>query len=348
VSRIALADYEADAAGCLPAPAHAYIAGGAGDELTLAANVAAWRARELLPRVLRRVGERDPSVEVLGRSWPHPLAVAPTAFQRLTHPEGEREMARGAERARALMCVSTLATAAPADVIAAAPRGEYWFQLYVLRDRGHTWELITQARESGCTALVVTVDLPVLGARGRERRDPAIAPAGVASLAGRVSGPTTPERLTQEIDPDVSWEDIARFASDSGLPVLVKGILSPLDAQLAVEHGAAGIVVSNHGGRQLDTGIATARALPPIVEAVADRLEILVDGGIRRGTDIAKALALGARAVLIGRPVLWGLATDGADGVAHVLELLLDEFDLALALLGVPRARDLDATVLAP
>jgi 4-hydroxymandelate oxidase len=348
VSRIALSDYEADAAARLPAAAHAYIAGGAADELRLAANVAAWRARELLPRVLRPAGERDPSVEVLGRRWAHPVAVAPTAFQRMAHPEGEREMARGAERALAPMCIPTLATTAPVDVIAAAPQGEYWFQLYVLRDRGRTWELINQARESGCTALVVTVDLPVMGVRGRERRHPATAPADVPSLAGRVSGPATPERLTQEIDPNLSWEDIARFASDGGLPVLVKGILSPLDAQLAIEHGAAGIIVSNHGGRQLDTAIATARALPPIVEAAGDRLEVLIDGGIRRGTDVAKALALGARAVLVGRPALWGLAADGADGVAQVLELILDEFDRALALLGVPRARDLDATVMAP
>ena len=234
-------------------------------------------------------------------------------------------------------------------MVAAAPEGEHWFQLYVLRDRGRTWELIAQARESGCTALIITVDLPVMGVRGRERRHPAAAPTeAVASVAGLLTGPATPERLTEEIDPDLGWDDIARFAAEGGLPVLVKGMLSPLDARLAAEHGAAGVIVSNHGGRQLDTAIATARALPPVVEAVGGRIEVLVDGGIRRGTDIAKALALGARAVLVGRPALWGLAVDGADGVAHVLELLLDEFDRALALLGVPRAQDLDAAALAP
>ncbi len=344
---VALSDYERLAHEILDPRAHAYAAGGAGDELTVAANLAAWREPELLPRVLRAVGTRDPSATVLGRQLPHPVIIAPMAFQRLAHREGELAMARGAAQTGTVMCLSTLATASAAEVAAAAPDAERWFQLYVYRDRGVAWELIARARESGYTALVITADLPVMGVRERELRYPAEAPAQIVPNArGLDAG--TPEAFTAEIDPDLSWSDIERFAADSGLPVLVKGVLSPKDAILAAEHGAGGVVVSNHGGRQLDTAIASARALPAVVEAAGGRLDVLVDGGIRRGTDVAKALALGASAVMVGRPLLWGLAVGGAEGVSHVLELLLSEFDRSLALLGVPRARDLDRAVLAP
>jgi 4-hydroxymandelate oxidase len=240
------------------------------------------------------------------------------------------------------MCLSTFSTLTPAALAQAVPGCPCWFQLYILADRGMSRELTSQAVEHGYEALVVTVDLPVVGVRERELRTPVDAPA---PLGG---GMVEPRHLAEAVDPDLKWEDIARFASDSRLPVIVKGILTAKDARLAAEHGAAGIVVSNHGARQLDTVPSGADALPEVVEAVGDRLEVIVDGGIRRGTDVLKALALGARAVMVGRPVAWGLALSGAEGAREVLELLLAEFDIALALAGAPRAAELDASFVTP
>ncbi len=334
---VSVADYERAAADVLDAGALAYYAGGAGDELTLRDNVAAWSRMPIRPRVLVGVGARDPGVTLLGRARPHPLIVAPMAFQRLVHPQGELAAARAAEATGAVMCLSTLGSTAPATLAQEAPGCSRWFQLYVFADRGVSSELVAQAVEHGYEALVVTVDLPVLGLRERELRTPVEAHGGL-----------TPAQFAQRIDPDLQWADIERFASESPLPVILKGILTAEDARLAAEHGAAGVVVSNHGGRQLDTVASGAEALPEVVEAVGDRLDVLVDGGIRRGTDVLKALALGARAVMVGRPVAWGLAVDGADGVRRVLELLLAEFDIALALAGTPRAAELDKTAIAP
>ena len=275
------------------------------------------------------------------------MIVAPTAVHRLAHPEGEEASARGAADARAIFCLSSLATASPPEVAAAAPDGARWFQLYVFRDRGLSRELIAQATDHGYEAVVITVDLPVLGIRERDVRAQYVIPEDIAALspAAKDRGrPLSMLQIGELIDPSLTWADLEEFASQCDLPVLVKGVLTPEDARLAVEHGVAGVVVSNHGGRQLDTVPAGADALPGIAEAVGDRVDVLVDGGIRRGTDVLKALALGARAVMVGRPVIWGLAVDGETGVRSVLELILAEFDVALALAGVPQASALDST----
>jgi 4-hydroxymandelate oxidase len=342
-----IGDFEERARELLDAGPYGYYAGGAGDELTLARNVEAWRRIEVRPRVLVDVSDRDPSTTVLGRVRPHPVIVAPTAVHRLAHPEGEHASARGAADARAIFCLSSLATAGPPEIAAAAPNGERWFQLYVFRDRGLSRELIAQAADHGYEAVVITVDLPVLGIRERDVRTQYVIPEDIAALspAAKDRGrPLSMLQIGELIDPSLTWADLEEIASHCDLPMLVKGVLTPEDARLAVEHGVAGVVVSNHGGRQLDTVPAGADALPGIAEAVGDRVDVLVDGGIRRGTDVLKALALGARAVMIGRPVIWGLAVDGENGVRSVLELILAEFDVALALAGVPQASALDST----
>jgi isopentenyl diphosphate isomerase/L-lactate dehydrogenase-like FMN-dependent dehydrogenase len=348
---VSLADYELAAAGRLEPGALAYYAGGAGDEITLRDNVAAWRRLAIAPRMLVGVGRRDPSVTVLGKRHQHPLIVAPMAFQRLADPDGEVATARGAAKAGATICLSTLGTTSAPALAQDAPECGRWFQLYVFKDRGVTRDLVAQAFEHGYEALVVTVDLPVLGVRERELRTgvhAATADAVASAVAAGAKGLMTPADFAALVDPDLNWYDIERFAAESPLPVLVKGILTPRDARLAADHGARGVIVSNHGGRQLDTALASADALPAIVEAVGDRLDVLVDGGIRRGTDVLKALALGARAVLVGRPILWGLTLDGADGVARILNILLTELDNALALAGAPRAAELNPDFVIP
>ncbi len=339
-----IADFEARAARVLDEGPHGYYAGGACDELTLRANVEAWQRISIRPRVLVDVAERDPGTIVLGRRRPHPIFVAPTAYHGLAHPDGELATARAAAEAEAVFCLSSLATASPPDVAEAAPSGERWLQLYVFRDRGVSDELVRSAAEHGYEALVVTVDLPVLGIRDRDVRTQYAIPDAVAAPSIDAMGRTgafSMLEIGELIDPSLTWKDIARLADGSELPVLVKGVLTPEDALLAAEHGVAGVVVSNHGGRQLDTVASGAEALPAIAEAVGDRIDVLVDGGIRRGTDVLKALALGARAVMVGRPVIWGLAADGEAGVRAVLDLLTSEFDIALALSGVPRASEL-------
>jgi 4-hydroxymandelate oxidase len=348
---ISLADYERAAHEMMPVGAHSYLAGGAGDEITLRDNLAAWGRLALRPRVLVGVGARDLSVELLGRRRPHPIVVAPTAFQQLAHRDGELATARGAAATETIMCLSTLANSSPEAVAEAAPGAARWFQLYVFKDRGVSHDLMLRAADCGYEALVVTVDLPLFGIRERERRSGVRSSAAeqVASAAAAgASGEMTPDDFGALVDPDLRWPDIERFVSESPLPVIVKGILTADDARLAAEHGAAAVIVSNHGGRQLDTVVSGADALPEVVEAVGDRVDVLVDGGIRRGTDVVKALALGARAVLVGRPVVAGLAMGGREGVQRVLEILRDEFDNALGLVGAPRAAELDPTFIAP
>jgi isopentenyl diphosphate isomerase/L-lactate dehydrogenase-like FMN-dependent dehydrogenase len=265
-------------------------------------------------------GAATPGPRLLGVRRPHPILVAPTAFARLTHPDGELAIARAAAATSTIMCLATLASVSPAVVAAEVPGATRWFQLYVFSDRAASHELIHAAAEHGYEAIVVTVDRPVLGVRERERR--------AAVRESEALGYERPTDTSAVIDPQLRWSDIEQFAADSPLPVLVKGLLTAEDARRAAEHGAAGVIVSNHGGRQLD--------------AVGDRLDVLVDGGIRRGTDVVKALALGARGVLIGRPSLWGLAVDGAAGVQRVLEILLAELENALTLIGAPRVTDLN------
>jgi 4-hydroxymandelate oxidase len=348
---LTLADYERLAAAKMEPAAHAYVAGGAGDEITQRDNEQAWTRLAVRPRMLVGVDQRDPGVELLGRRRPHPLVTAPTAIQRLAHPDGEIATARAAAATGAIMCLSTLASTTPEALAAAVPDAVRWFQLYVLNDRGVSAELVARAAESGFEALVVTVDLPVLGVRERELRTPLPPARGVrvsgADAAG-ARGPLTPAQFAALVDPALDWGDIERFVTDSPLPIVLKGILTAEDAVRAAELGVAGVIVSNHGGRQLDTVLSTADALPAIVDAVGDRVDVLVDGGVRRGTDMLKALALGARAVLIGRPMLFGLALGGAEGVQRVIEILLAEFDSALALAGAPQAARLERSFVTP
>jgi 4-hydroxymandelate oxidase len=311
--------------------------------------VLSWRRLALRPRVLVGVGRRDPAVTLLGRPRPNPLIVAPMAYQGLAHADAEIGTATAAAATGATMCVPTFATLAHAAIVEGAPPAPRWFQLYVFADRGITRELIARAVELGFEALVVTADLPVRGARDREMRTEARVDSSTGELVlDEDMAAPTPAELSENIDPDLRWSDIETFASECPLPVIVKGILRPDDAVLAAEHGARGVIVSNHGGRQLDTAMSAIDALGPVLDAVGDRLDVLIDGGVRRGTDVVKALALGARAVLVGRPVLWGLAVGGADGAQRVLEILLDEFDRALALTGCPRASELDRSFVAP
>jgi 4-hydroxymandelate oxidase len=330
-------DYERLAQERLDAAAYGYFAGGAGDELTLEDNVAALRRLKLRPRMLVDVTEISTKTAVLGHELAMPLLVAPVAFRRLAHPEGDVATARAAARAGTIFCLSTLATATPTEIAEAAPEAIRWFQLYVFRDRGATRALLDEAVEAGYSAILLTVDLPRLGRRERDlRTDLHIPEELVPSLlrTGHTDAVLTPASATDLFAPDVSWQDVESFAQQTRLPVLVKGILTAEDAELACEAGAAGVVVSNHGGRQLDGVQPSIDALPEIVDAVAGRIPVLLDGGIRRGADVLKALALGAQATLAGRAPIWGLAAAGEDGVAQVLDLLRAELELGLALLG--------------
>lgn len=333
-------DFEARAAELLGASAYGYFAGGAGDEITLRDNVASWRRHALAPRVLVGVGDCDTSVSVLGRERAHPIVVAPMAYQRHAHPDGELAMGRAAAATGSVLALSSQTTTDPSEVAAAMGAADRWLQLYVFKDRGLTDELVRAAREGGYEALVITVDFPHGGRRERDLR------SGFTlehpTFIDRATGPMTPAQRHALHDPNLTWDDIAAFGEASGLPVVLKGILRPDDAVRAVDAGVDGIIVSNHGGRQLDTVLSGADALGPVAEAVDGRIDVLVDGGIRRGWDVAKALALGADAVLVGRPVLWGLACEGQAGAELVLRQLVDELANTLGLLGCPRARDLD------
>jgi isopentenyl diphosphate isomerase/L-lactate dehydrogenase-like FMN-dependent dehydrogenase len=322
-----------------------YFSGGAGDELTLRENVAAWADWRLRPRRLTGAGPVSTAAQVLGGPVSAPILVAPVAYQRLLDPEGEAAMARAAAAAGTVMCLSTLATTTPTAVAAAAPGGRRWFQLYPFADAGVTRALMAEAVAAGFEAVVVTVDLPPGGNRESDRRTGFSIPAEIEipSVAAALGGSrtVTVEETFALMDPALRWEDLGQIAADAGVPVLVKGLLTAEDARLAVEHGAAGVVVSNHGGRQLDRSLASAHALPEVVEAVAGRAAVLVDGGIRRGVDVAVALALGADAVLVGRAAAWGLAAAGGEGAEWVLRTLAAELELTLGLLGVASPRDL-------
>jgi isopentenyl diphosphate isomerase/L-lactate dehydrogenase-like FMN-dependent dehydrogenase len=347
------ADFEALARDLLEPGAYGYFAGGAGDERTLRDNIDAYARRRLRPRVLVDVSGASASTTVLGTEVSMPLLVAPVAFQRVAHPDGEAATARAAADAGTVMCLSTLATSSAQEVADAAPGGAKWFQLYCFSDRGVTEALVDQAVEGGYKAIVLTVDAPLLGRRERDLRTGFAIPADleVPSFARAIGGrrEATLQEMFALLDQSLTWRDVEMLAELSDLPVVVKGLITPEDARLAVDHGAGAIVVSNHGGRQLDGAPATLDALPDVVEAVDGRVEVYVDGGVRRGTDVAMALALGARAVLIGRPVVWALAAGGQDGVRKLLGLMRDEIELALALLGCPTPEGLGpAHVTAP
>ena len=306
----------------------------------------AYERWELRPRVLVDVSEVTTRCTVVGTGLETPVLVAPVAFQLLAHPDGEEGMARAAAAAGSAICVSTLTSTRPAEVAAAAPEGNRWMQVYLFRDRGVTRAMIEEAAEAGYEALLLTVDAPYAGRRERDLRSGFQVPAEVrvpAIEAAVGHHNLTTAEIFALVDPSITWEDLERLCNEFDLPVLVKGLITGEDAALAVEHGAAGVVVSNHGGRQLDSVPATIDALPEVVDAVAGRIPVLIDGGIRRGTDVAVALALGAEAVMVGRPVLWGLAWAGEAGARRALELLAEELRLALALLGAPNPSALSA-----
>jgi 4-hydroxymandelate oxidase len=320
-----------------------YVAGGADDERSMADAQAAWSRLRLRPRVLRDVSEVSMVTTVLGSRLEVPLLVAPMAYHRMAHPDGEAASGAGAAAAGAGYILSTQATMTVEEVAGAIPDAMRWFQVYVVRDRGWTADLVARAAAAGYRALVLTVDVPVLGNRLRDLRNDFRLPTGLKPANAPPAGAARQRELdvdplaqAGQFDPGLTPEVVGWLADRSGLPVLVKGVLRGDDALACLEAGAAGVVVSNHGGRQLDTVVATADALAEVAAAVGDRGEVYVDGGIRRGTDVVKALALGARAVLVGRPVLWGLAVGGAAGVERVLSGLAGELRLAMALCGAP------------
>jgi 4-hydroxymandelate oxidase len=331
--------------------AWSYIFGGAGDERTLGWNREAFSRFRFRPRVLVDVSSVSTETTVLGTHVSMPALVAPMAFQQIAHEEGEVAMARGAAAAGTLMCVSTVATATPAEIAAAAPGAPRWLQIYVFRERAVSDAVIEQALDVGFTALVLTADLPVYGIRHRESRTGFESPDDEvpAIVAARERGvePDGPHTLTM-LESGLEWDYVTELCERWKVPVLVKGLVTAEDAILACDHGASGVVVSNHGGRQLDGAIASLDALPEVVDAVGDRAEVYLDGGVRRGTDIAMALALGARAVLVGRPALYGLAFGGSKGVEQILEILREETENALALLGCRSPSEVTAAHVKP
>ena len=345
-----VSDFERAAAERLDPGAYGYIAGGAGDERTLRDNVAAFARWRLRPRVLVDVSSVTTATTVLGTELSMPLLVAPTAFQRVAHPGGELAMARGAAAAGTVMCLSTLSSVGPAELAAATPAGKHWFQLYWSRDRGFTRDLLAAVVEAGFGAVVLTVDLPAAGPRERDLRSAFALPPDLPlpNLPVPLRSEGFHAALNAVVDTALTWRDLEWLRQSCPLPLVVKGVLTVEDALLAAEHGADAVVVSNHGGRQLDGVPAAVDALPEVVEAVGERLEVLMDGGVRRGTDVVTALALGARAVLAGRAPLWGLAARGEDGVREVLDLLRVETELALILLGCPSPADVTGAHVQP
>jgi len=342
----------------LPQEVYDYYAGAAWDGVTLRENRDAYARLAIHYRILRNVSVRSTACELFGARLAMPILAAPTAFHRLACPEGELATARGVGAAGTAMTLSSLATCRLEEVAAAAT-GPLWFQLYINKDRGFTRELVARAVAAGYRAIVVTADTPCWGVRENDLRNGFHLPEGLEPVNLMPSGTPGDESRTHRgsgmaeilswmLDLSLTWRDLEWLAAEAGVPVLVKGVCRPEDAREALRHGAAGVIVSNHGGRQLDSAPATISVLPGIVEAVAGTAPVLIDGGIRRGTDVLKALALGARAVLVGRPVLWGLATGGAGGVAHALTMLQRELDLAMALAGCASLAEITPDLVKP
>lgn len=355
---VTLEDHELHACRKLDDNAWAYFAGGAGDEITVRANRSAWESIQLSTRVLRDLVGGHTRRQLLGRTVQHPILLAPVAFQRMAHTDGEIASAFAAAMQGAGMVLSSQSSVllehVAAVVLGEVTRGPLWFQLYFQHDRDFTMDLVRRAKRAGYEALVVTVDAPCSGARDRERRAGFTLPPGISAV--NLEGLPQPAPVT--LAPHQSrmfdgllrhaptWNDIAWLCDEAGLPVLLKGVTHPDDARMAIDSGVAGIVVSNHGGRTLDTMPPTAALLPRIRAAVGKDYPVLVDGGIRRGTDVLKAVALGADAVLIGRPYVFGLANAGAMGVSHVLRLLRDELEIAMALCGCATLDEVGAGVI--
>jgi 4-hydroxymandelate oxidase len=350
-----LSDLETAGERALPPGVRESVQGGSEEERTLRANREAFQHLFLLPRVLVDVREVRTGTEFLGRKTPQPFFIAPTAYQTLVHPEGERAMARAAAAEGVLLALSTLSNFSLETVAESAPEGERWFQLYVHRDRRVTEGMVRRAERAHYRALVLTVDVPVLGVRDRQEEAhfqiDATMPLGNLDpeLSGHRSGPLTQrEHAEDRIDPSLTWEILPWLKARTGLPVLVKGVLSPDDARRAVDAGASGVIVSNHGGRQLDGAPATLQALPAVARALGTDAEVYLDGGVRRGSDILLALALGARGVGLGRPPLWALAAGGMEGARRWAQLLGQEFRNALALTGCRDVQDVNAGLVFP
>ena len=340
---ITVADLEPLARARMDPASWDYYAGGAGDELTLADNRAAWNRLRLRPRILVDVSTVDLATTAFGARLGHPVLVAPTAAHDLAHPDAEVATARGAAAIGALMTLSTISSKTMEQVAAAAPEAPRWFQLYAPSDREACAALVRRAADAGFSAMAVTVDLPRPGNRERDVRSEFAVQLGVHLPADQPVDPYTGVVVL----PTMDWDDLGWLRSICPIPLIAKGVLRADDALRAVEAGCDGVWVSNHGGRQLDTAIATADALPEIVGALGGRALVVVDGGVRRGIDVLKALALGANLVAVGRPVLWGLAVDGADGVQRVLEILRDELSLAMALSGCRSIDEITADLIA-
>jgi 4-hydroxymandelate oxidase len=354
-----LAEYESRAREIAQGSTLDYYDGGSNDEITLRENVTAFSRVTLYPRVFRGVGKRDTTTTVLGLPTSTPVMVAPVALIGMLHPEGEVPVVRATSNAGSIVTLSTFSVTPVEDVVAAAA-GPVWFQLYVYKDRSASEALVKRVEAAGCMALELTADAPILGRREREVRNnfslpedlwaPNLTADGTLPSAESAAGGKSPFAAAFDalVDPNLTWDDIAWLTSISNLPVLVKGILRADDARRAVDAGAAGVIVSNHGGRQFDTAPAAIDALGPVADAVGDQVEVIVDGGIRRGADVVKAIAMGARAVQIGRPIVWGLFVDGEDGVRDVLSLLRDELDLAMALGGCRSIDEISFDLLRP
>jgi 4-hydroxymandelate oxidase len=351
-----IADYARAARARMPQDAFDYYEGGALDEITLRENTESWTRLKLYYRVLAGVAARDLSTTLLGQPVSMPIVIAPTAFHKLACEAGEIATARAAKAAGTLFILSSLSNTAMESVFAqaASPR---WFQLYVYKDREMTRELVQRAEAAGAEAIVLTVDAPGLGTRERDARNSFRLPDGLVvenlSPLGKgdfpeVQGSALAAYVQANFKQDLGFDDLDWLCGATRLPVVVKGVCRGDDARRAAAHGAKAVVVSNHGGRQLDTAPATSEVLPHVVEAVGDRCEIYVDGGIRRGSDVLKAVALGARAVLVGRPILWGLVAAGEEGALHVLEILRRELDEAMLLCGCAKLVEIDATLLNP
>jgi L-lactate dehydrogenase (cytochrome) len=359
----------------LPRAVFDFVEGGAGDERTVARNRAAFERLLFQPRILVDVSKREQATAVLGERVATPVLVSPTGMAGLCWPKGEVAAARAAHDAGTIYTLSTHSSCSIEEVAAGAP-GPLWFQLYVWQSRALTRSFVDRARAAGYRALVLTVDVPIISRRERDLRNGFTVPPRITirnaldtlrrvgwvrrvllgprlTLANLVGAPGAPRTdivtlagvAHRQVDPSIAWADLAWFRSLWPGPLVLKGVLSPADARRAADHGVDGLVVSNHGGRQLDGTPASVEALPEIVDAVGDRVEVLLDGGVRRGADVVRALALGARAVMVGRPYLYGLGAGGAAGVRRALEILAGEVDQTLALVGVPRVADLDRTV---
>ena len=348
-SILSLAEFEPLAQRCMSEMVFGYVAGGAADELTLNANCEDWKRIRLAPRVLVDVSGIDLRTELLGQEFEFPILLAPAAFHRLCHAEGELATVAGANLSGAGMVLSSFSTVAVEEVAAGA-KHPVWFQLYFQADKGLTQEMVRRAEAAGCKALCVTVDTPVLGARHRESRTQFILPPECKlpnlNLGAISHRPVRSAIYSELLNAALTWKDIEWLCSVAKIPIILKGILNPEDGARAVSSGIAGLIVSNHGARNLDTLPSTAEALPRVADRVGGKIPVLVDGGIRRGTDVIKALALGAKAVLIGRPYVYALAVGGAAGVARAIEILRTEFMMAMALTGRTKIADIDQSVL--